>query len=83
MIATRRNNVTPYKRKLRKAGLQLSMRAAWEALERVNLVEFEMRGKVPRRGVCENSQEARKVLRALGVKPQAPQPPAEGELTVH
>ena len=70
-------------RKLRKAGLQLSTRAAWEALERVNLVEFEMRGKAPRRGVCVNSQEARKVLRALGVKPKAPQPPAEGELTVH
>ena len=70
-------------RKLRKAGLQLSTRAAWEALERVNLVEFEMRGKAPRRGVCVNSQEARKVLRALGVKPQAPQPPAEGERTVH
>ena len=70
-------------RKLRKAGLQLSTRAAWEALERVNLVEFEMKGKAPKRGVCVNSEEARKVLRALGVKPQAPQPPAEGELTVH
>ena len=70
-------------RKLRKAGLQLSTRAAWEALERVNLVEFEMKGKAPKRGVCVNSEEARKVLRALGVKAQAPQPPAEGELTVH
>ena len=70
-------------RKLRKAGLQLSTRAAWEALERVNLVEFEMKGKAPKRGVCVNSEEARKVLRALGVKAQAPQPPGEGELTVH
>ena len=70
-------------RKLRKAGLQLSTRAAWEAMERVNLVEFEMPGKAPRRGVCVNSEEARKVLRALGVKPEAPQAPAEGELTVH
>ena len=70
-------------RKLRKAGLQLSTRAAWEALERVNLVEFEMKGKAPKRGVCVNSEEARKVLRALGVKPQAPQAPAEGERTVH
>ena len=70
-------------RPLRTAGLQLSTRAVWEAMERVNLVEFEMKGKAPKRGVCVNSQEARKVLRALGVKPEAPQPPAERELTVH
>ena len=70
-------------RKLRKAGLQLSTRAAWEALERVNLLEFEMKGKAPKRGVCVNSEEARKVLPALGVKAQAPQPPGEGERTVH
>ena len=60
-------------RKLEKAGLRLSSRAAWEALEAVSLVEFEMPGRPRKAGICVNGEEgghgneARKVLRALGV----------------
>ena len=70
-------------RRLRKAELQLSTRAAWATLERVNLVKFELPGRAAKTGVCVNGVEARKVLRRLGVRPGAPQPPAEGERTVH
>ncbi len=58
-------------RKLEKAGLRLSSRAAWEA------------------GICVNGEEgghgneARKVLRALGVALEAPQPPQNGDRIVH
>ncbi len=71
-------------RKLEKAGLRLSSRAAWEALEAVNLVEFEMPGRPRKAGICVNGEEgghgneARKVLRALGVALEAPQPPKTG-----
>ena len=58
-------------RKLRKAGLQPSPWAAGKAMERVNLVEFEMRGKALKRGACVRSETTRKVLRAPGVKPGA------------
>ena len=71
------------------AGLRLSSRAAWRALEAVSLVEFEMPGREPKTGVCINGKEgapgneARQVLRALGVRPQAPQPPATGDRIVY
>ena len=39
-------------RKLEKAGLRLSSRAAWEALEAVRLVEFEMTGRPRKAGCC-------------------------------
>ena len=76
-------------RKLEKAGLRLSSRAAWEALEAVSLVEFEMPGRPPKAGICVNGEEgghgneARKVLRALGVALEAPQPPENGDRIVH
>ncbi len=71
-------------RKLEKAGLRLSSRAAWEALEAVSLVEFEMPGRPRKAGICVTGEEgghgneARKVLRALGVALEAPQPPQTG-----
>ena len=76
-------------RKLEKAGLRLSSRAAWAALEAVSLVEFEMPGRPRKAGICVNGEEgghgneARKVLRALGVALEAPQPPQNGDRIVH
>ena len=76
-------------RKLEKAGLRLSSRAAWEALEAVSLVEFEMPGRPRKAGICVTGEEgghgneARKVLRALGVALEAPQPPQNGDRIVH
>ncbi len=76
-------------RKLEKAGLRLSSRAAWAALEAVSLVEFEMPGQPRKAGICVNGEEgghgneARKVLRALGVALEAPQPPQNGDRIVH
>ena len=76
-------------RKLEQAGLKLSSQAAWRALEAVNLVEFTMEGREPKAGVCINGEEgapgneARRVLRALGIRPQAPQPPANGDRIVY
>ncbi len=76
-------------RKLEKAGLRLSSRAAWEALEAVSLVEFEMPGRPRKVGICVNGEEgghgneARQVLRALGVALEAPQPPQNGDRIVH
>ena len=76
-------------RKLEKAGLRLSSRAAWEALEAVSLVEFEMPGRPRKAGICVNGEEgghgneARKVLRALGVALEAPQHPENGDRIVH
>ena len=70
-------------------GLKLSSQAAWRALEAVNLVEFTMEGREPKAGVCINGEEgapgneARRVLRALGIRPQAPQPPANGDRIVY
>ena len=71
-------------RKLEKAGLRLSSRAAWEALGAVSLVEFEMPGRPRKAGICVNGEEGghgnevRNVLRALGVALEAPQPPKMG-----
>ena len=70
-------------RKLRTAAMQLNTRAAWVAMEQVNPVEVEMRRKALKRGVCVNTKETRNVLRAPGIKPRAPHPPAGGELTAH
>ena len=44
-------------RKLEKAGLRLSSRAAWAALEAVSLVEFEMPGRPRKAGICVNGEE--------------------------
>ncbi len=77
-------------RKLERAGLDLlSSRAAWAALEAVSLVEFELPGGTTKAGVCVNgddgghSSEARRVLQALGVKLEVPQPAAGVDRTVH
>ena len=77
-------------RKLEQAGLELlSSRAAWAALEAVSLVEFELPGGKYKAGVCVNgeeggqSSEARRVLRALGAKLEAPRPPEGVDRTVH
>ena len=74
-------------RKLEQAGLDLlSSRRAWAALEAVSLVEFELPGGKRKAGVCVNGgegSEARRVLRALGAKLEAPQPPAGVKGTVH
>ena len=77
-------------RKLERAGLGLlSSRAAWAALEAVSLVEFELPGGKTKAGVCVNgddgghSSEARRVLQALGVKLEAPQPPEGADSTVY
>ncbi len=71
-------------RKLAAAGLDLlSTRAAWDALETVSLVEFELPGGQRKAGVCVNGEhgsEAYQVLQALGAKLEAPQV-ADG--TVH
>ena len=45
-------------RKLEKAGLRSSSRAAWEALEAVSLVEFEMPGGRGRRGSVSTARKA-------------------------
>ena len=74
-------------RKLEQAGLDLlSSRRAWAALEAVSLVEFELPGGKRKAGVCVNGgegSEARRVLRALGAKLEAPRPPDGVEGTVH
>ena len=73
-------------RKLEQAGLDLSSRRAWAALEAVSLVEFELPGGERKAGVCTNGgegSEARRVLRALGAKLEAPRPPDGVEGTVH
>ena len=74
-------------RKLEQAGLELlSSRAAWAALEAVSLVEFELPDGRRKTGVCVNGEdgsEARQVLRALGAKLEAPQPPEHAERIVH
>jgi transposase len=71
-------------RKLAAAGLDLlGTRAAWDALETVSLVEFELPGGQRKAGVCVNGEhgsEAYQVLQALGAKLEAPQV-ADG--TVH
>ena len=63
-------------------GAEAEHDSAWEALERVNLVEFEIPGRAPKTGVCVSGEEAWKVLRALETRPEAPPRPAEGEPTV-
>ena len=77
-------------RKLRQAGLELfSTRAAWRALETVSLVEFELPGGQTKTGVCVNGEEggpnseAYQVLKALGAKLEAPQPPEDGDKIVY
>ena len=59
-------------RKLAAVGLDLlSTRAAWDTLEKVSLVEFELPGGQRKAGVCVNGEqgsEAHQVLQALGVK---------------
>lgn len=54
----------------------LSTRAAWDALETVSLVEFELPGGQRKAGVCVSGQygsEAYQVPQALGAKLEAPQ----------
>ena len=74
-------------RKLHKAGLDLlSSRAAWDALEAVSLVEFELPGGQRKAGVCVNDgegSEAYQVLQALGAKLEAPQVPEGVDPTIH
>ena len=52
-------------------------------------MEFAMSGRKPKAGISVNGQEgasgdeARKVLRALGVKLEAPRPPETGARMIH
>ena len=73
-------------RKLDEAGVDLSSQRAWQALEAVHLVEFELDKERVKSGVCVNgdaNSEARKVLRAVGATLQAPKPPSPGERITH
>ena len=74
-------------RKLTAAGLDLlSTRAAWDALETVSLVEFELPGGQRKAGVCVNGEqgsEAYQVLQALGVTLEVPPAPESGDREIH
>ena len=74
-------------RKLTAAGLDLlSTRAAWDALETVSLVEFELPGGQRKAGVCVNGEqgsEAYQVLQALGVPLEVPPAPESGDREIH
>ena len=73
-------------RKLDQAGVELSSQRAWQAVEAVQLVEFELDKERVKSGVCVNgaaNSEARQVLRAVGATLQAPKPPSQGERIIH
>ena len=73
-------------RKLDQAGVELSSQRAWQAVEAVQLVEFELDKERVKSGVCVNgdaNSEARQVLRAVGARLQAPKPPTQGERIIH
>ena len=66
--------------------MELSSQRAWQAVEAVQLVEFELDKERVKSGVCVNgdaNSEARKVLRAVGARLQAPKPPTQGERIIH
>ena len=68
-------------RKLDQAGVELSSQRAWQALEAVQLVEFELDKERVKSGVCVNgdaNSEARKVLRAWARLCRPPKPHPQG-----
>ena len=73
-------------RKLDQAGVDLSSQRAWQVLEAVHLVEFELDQERVKTGVCVNgdaNREARQVLRAVGATLRAPKPPSQGDRIIH
>jgi transposase len=70
-------------RRLKEAGVRLSVQQALQALSAIHLVSFRLEEKHSRTGVSVGSPQARQVLKALGITETKPPTPSEGEqLTV-
>jgi transposase len=67
-------------RALKDAGLSLSARSAWEALQTIRYVQFRVDGEV-RSGVTPGSSRARQVLKVLKLADHRPPTPPAGEET--
>ncbi len=69
-------------RRLEEAGIDLSPARAMQALTTVRLVTFRLKGQPERRGLAGDSQDARRVLKALKLVDQRPPGAPDGEETV-
>jgi transposase len=67
-------------RRLKTAGLSLSSKSAWSALETIRHVQFVVNGE-PRSGVTPGSVQARQVLKALKLTELRPPTPPNGRKT--